>query len=118
MMQATSCEQFSEQLAHPHTRNSQRAPSGRRDAIDAANTSAGTLLARAEIPAALEGVENRIQRSRAQSVAVPTELLDHLHAEDGLFGRVVEHMQSNEACVECPILDSTSHRAHQQSVII
>jgi hypothetical protein len=109
VMQATSCEQFTKQLSHPHTRHSECAPAGRRDAIDAANTSGGTLLARAKIPATLKGVEDRVQRSCTQSVSVTTELFDHLHAEDGLFGRVVEHMQSNEPCVECPILDSTSH---------
>ena len=89
MMQAPSCEQLAKKLSHPHTGNSQSAAAGRRDAINAANASGGPLLAGAEIPTALEGMEDRVQRSCAQSIAVATELLDHLHAEDGLFGRVM-----------------------------
>ena len=44
-----------------------------------------------------ELVEHRVERARADVVAVPGELLHHLDAEDRLLDGVVQHVQPHEA---------------------
>src|SRR5215472_11075743 len=44
-----------------------------------------------------KGVQHRVERARADLIAVPRELLDHPVAIEIPLGRVVQHMQPHKA---------------------
>ena len=53
-------------------------------------------------------MQDRVERAGAQSVPMPSELVDHRLAEDRTFSGVVEDMKADQACIKLPIIHRDS----------
>src|SRR5450755_2139365 len=62
------------------------------------------LDARNQVALLLQSVQQRIKRSRAQSIAVPGQLFDHPLAVQFCFGGMMQDMQANEAAEEIAMI--------------
>jgi len=85
-------------------RSFKSAPSGGRCAILAPGTAAGAFRGGAKIAPAFQAVEHRVQRARAQPVAVPAQFLHHPEANQGFFGGVVKNVEADEARQEVQLV--------------
>lgn len=68
----------------------------RRGAIDAATFSVEALAVRAQQAFAFHSTEQRIQRARAEFVAVAGEFLDHPETENGPLAGVMQDVKANQ----------------------
>src|SRR3954454_20120315 len=73
---------------------------GGRGAVDATAAAVALPPLRAQVPLALHAMEDRIERSGAEPVAVARQLVDHRLAEDRPFGSVVQQVEADQTGVE------------------
>ena len=85
------------------------------DGVDAA-TAAGDVAERGfEEAGVLEAVEERVESSGADAVAVVSKLLHHGETEDGLMRRVGEHVDADEAEVKFTLV--FQHKTHVNAMV-
>jgi hypothetical protein len=73
------------------------APARRRDRIDSSAASIYVPELRLQEASALHAVEERVEGSGTDTIAVMVEFVHHGEAEDGLVNRVHEHVNPDEA---------------------
>ena len=84
-------------LIHSDSSLGQRSPAEGGDGVDPAAAAGDVFQRRFQKTAAFHSVQQRIERSRADTVPVTIQLLHHGEAEDGLMQGVHEHMNADEA---------------------
>jgi hypothetical protein len=57
-----------------------------------------------QIAFSFQAVQQRLERAGADAVAVAGQFFNHTEAEDGLLGRVVQDVQTDQAGVEVAVL--------------
>lgn len=88
--------------------------SGRGNAIDAARPGGGPRGNGPEQAAALHAMQQRIERSRPDAVAMVREFFHHGQPEDGLKARVQKHVNADEPVKQfAPLI---LHRKHYSAV--
>ena len=82
----------------------QGVPASLGDLVDATAAPAHCFHCRYEKAVAFESVQKRVQRTRADAIAVVPELFHHGEAEDGLMRCVHQHVDADEAVEELALL--------------
>ena len=101
-------EYFLEQLPQPDLAQDQHALPGLGDLVDSSPSVAGDLFAGTQESVALQAVQDRIQRSRAQHVTVKRKPFDDADAEDRAGIRVVEYVKADKTGHQVAITQGTS----------
>ena len=96
-------DEFMKKFPHLAFRCCQRFPSQRGRAIHTPQGLAVSPFGRSQVSFLFEPLEERIQASCTDSVAVPRELLNHAQTEDWPLHRMMKNVEPNEAGVQIAI---------------
>src|SRR4051812_43481136 len=93
-------EHFAEQFLHALPGDHKRLPARGRRSIHPAIAPTVQCRAGSQIALPFHAVQDRIERARAQAIAMPTKLVNHRLAEDWALSSVMENMESDESRVQ------------------
>src|SRR5436309_5189983 len=96
-------DELAEQFANLTLRGRERPAPRRCGAVHAPHRLSVALRSGFQIPFPFEAVQDRIERSQAEFVAVARQLFGHAQSEDRLLGRVMQDVQADQPRVQVPV---------------
>ncbi len=108
-------EEFSEQLSDFLACFPQSTAPSRGGPVGPARRSPRSLLCGTQQPPPFEAVEQRVDGSGAQPIAVSREFFDDAEAEDRLQAGMMQDVESDQARVEVPVSPIVSVLCHRSS---
>jgi hypothetical protein len=103
-------QQFPGQLTQFDLRFREGSFAGRRRPIEAPHRTSDSAFGRAEIATLLQGVENWVERSGAETIPMSLQFMDDAEAENRFLRGVMQNMQTNETRVKNQALRTGSVR--------